>query len=112
FGNRCAPRDLPPKPCAPAEFLCYYQLTSDCLPLNQSFRTMTDANRRWLITISVTAAVLLILAAGYTALVWPDHQLQGNARQVLGLSEAALIAKMGAPAGVVTAADLAAQPNK
>src|SRR5438105_2001379 len=73
---------------------------------------MSDAKRKRALVVCIGGGLLLLLAAGYLALVWPDHKLQRNARLLLGSSEVATVAKMGTPDAVVTAADVAAQPQK
>jgi hypothetical protein len=73
---------------------------------------MSDATRKRVRRATVAGALLLLLASGYLIIFWPDHKLQRDAQSLLGQAEAAVIAKMGTPEMVVTAADVAARPTE
>ena len=59
----------------------------------------------------VGAWVLLYLNPGLL-LAWSDHRFERRVQGLVGLSESAVVAKMGAPRETVTAAEVASEPNK
>jgi hypothetical protein len=62
----------------------------------------------------VAVYVLLLLNPGFAYLLggWDDSRFERRARGLLGLSESAVVAKMGAPRETVTAEQIASQPNE
>ena len=67
----------------------------------------TGANQsRW-----ASAGAIAIIVATAASVYWPEHRLKRNASGALGLSESQVIAKLGAPSSVVTAAQAQTSPQ-
>ena len=73
---------------------------------------MSNATRMWIRRTVTVGVLVLLLASGYLLVFWPDHKLQRDAQSLLGQPEAVVVARLGAPHMVVTAADVIARPTE
>jgi hypothetical protein len=56
-------------------------------------------------------AIAGVLVTGAAVIFWPDFKLQREAKQLMGVSEAEVVARLGAPYSVVTAQSAAGHPS-
>ena len=73
---------------------------------------MTERMRVAIAASGGAGVILLALAFLYWVVFWPGHKLQRDAQSLVGKTEAAVVAKMGAPYKVVTASDVATRPSE
>ena len=79
------------------------------------------SDRRTMRVVRVIGGAALLLVGAWVVLswlafgpllAWSNHRFERRVQGLVGLSESAVVAKMGAPRETVTAAQVASEPNK
>jgi hypothetical protein len=79
---------------------------------------MSDRTTRRVVRVIGGVALLLVGALGFLSLnpgpliAWENYRFERRVQGLAGLSESAVVAKMGAPRETVTAAQVASETNK